>query len=151
LWQRVFSSGKYATWIASTGGARASRFALPVSDTCVVRVLRAVHAAIGLGQQVFGVSAVSRVEGLADAYRNQILAANGFAYVGDDGLKSPRHFCCGVLSDTRGYDYELVTAHPRCIVIFAARVLQSLGEHLQQLVSLEVTKTIVHLLESVEV
>ena len=46
---------------------------------------------------------------------------------------------------------KFVAAHSRRIVILAAGVLQSFGEHLQQLVSLEVAKAIVHLLESVEV
>ncbi len=114
-------------------------------------MLSDVHAAIGFRQQVFGVAAIRRVEGLADAHRNQILAANRFPDFRDDFFQPPRHFCSGFLVETCGHHHEFVAAHPRRIVVFAARVFQGFGEHLQQFVSLEVSKTIVDLLESVEV
>ena len=38
-----------------------------ISFVCIVQILHCVHASIGLHQQVFGVTAIGRIESLADA------------------------------------------------------------------------------------
>jgi len=114
-------------------------------------ILDQIHAAVSFGKKFFRSTAVDGMERTSDADGDDELAADGmagFMY----GAAQPLFQLLYDVNGNFGEDkYEFITPEPADLVVFAARGFEASGNFLEKLVSRQMTKLVVNLLEPVEV
>src|SRR5262249_49415648 len=110
-----------------------------------------VHAAIGFGEELFGVASVFRIVRRTNTERDDFFSRYLSTSLNRKFVEVSRTLQACFWSQSRSDDYEFVAAHTGDIVVFAARLFQLLREHSQEAVAFEVSEAVVHLFESIEI
>src|SRR5437879_10256878 len=100
----------------------------------MVSLLFRIHRPVGLHEKLLGVGALLRVERMAHAEGNQILATHFTASLGGQATKAVLLFADDLRPQSGQNQDELVSAHARHVVVFAAGLLRS-EEHTSELQS----------------
>src|SRR2546426_237117 len=117
----------------------------------MVSLLFRIHRAVGLHEKLLGVGALLRVERMAHAEGNQILATNFTASLGGQATKAVLLFADHLRPQSGQNQGELVSAHARHVVVFAAGLLQLRRKSAKHSIPFKMSKLIVDLLETVQV